>query len=81
MADEQLENTETSSTEGANVTAIASQDLEKLRKSAAERDQYLDLARRTQAEFENYQKRNQKDREQERRYALGPLSFRSIAGA
>lgn len=55
------------------VNVIAPEELEKLLKSAAERDQYLDLARRTQAEFENYQKRNFKDREQERRYALGPL--------
>ena len=33
-----------------------------LRKAAAERDQYLDLAARTRAEFENYQKRMQRER-------------------
>ena len=37
-------------------------ELEKLRKLAAERDQYLDMAQRVRAEFENYQKRSQKDR-------------------
>ena len=50
-------------------------ELEKLRKLAAERDQYLDMAQRVRAEFENYQKRSQKDREVERRYALTPLVF------
>lgn len=44
------------------------EDLEKLRTRAEERDQYLDLLKRTQADFENYQKRNQREREQERRY-------------
>src|SRR5258708_1857723 len=44
------------------------EDLESLRKRAAERDQYLDLLQRTRAEFENYQKRINKDRDQERRY-------------
>jgi molecular chaperone GrpE len=43
-------------------------DLEALRKRAAERDQYLDMLQRSRAEFENYQKRVNKDREQERRY-------------
>ena len=48
--------------------------MEKLRKSALERDQYLDLAARTRAEFENYQKRMQREREQDRKYAFGPLA-------
>ena len=54
-------------------SAIDVVELEQLRKQANERDQYLDLAQRTRAEFENYQKRNQKDREQERRYYSGAL--------
>jgi molecular chaperone GrpE len=49
------------------------QELESLRKKAAERDQYLDLLQRTKAEFDNYQKRIQRDREQERRYQYGPF--------
>jgi molecular chaperone GrpE len=43
-------------------------NLAELRKKAAERDQYLDLAQRTRAEFENYQKRNQRERDQERQF-------------
>jgi molecular chaperone GrpE len=40
-----------------------------------ERDQYLDMLRRTQADFDNYQKRIQRDIQQERRYALFPLAY------
>ncbi len=47
------------------------ENLESLRKQAAERDQYLQLAQRTRAEFENYQKRNQRERDQERQYMTG----------
>src|SRR5262245_23452981 len=50
-------------------------ELENLRKLASERDQYLDIAQRMRAERGNYQKRIQKDREQERRYAYTPLLF------
>lgn len=58
---------------GAQTAAIEPAELEKLKKQAAERDQYLDMLKRNQAEFENYQKRNQKEREQDRRYTLGSL--------
>jgi molecular chaperone GrpE len=51
--------------------AEAAPDLAVLRKKAAERDQYLDLAQRARAEFENYQKRNQREREQERQFMVG----------
>jgi molecular chaperone GrpE len=51
--------------------AEAAPDLALLRKKAEERDQYLDLAQRSRAEFENYQKRIQRDREQERQYMAG----------
>ena len=54
---------------------ITPEELEKLRKQAGERDQYLDLAARTRAEFENYQKRIQRDREMDRKYAFGPLAL------
>jgi molecular chaperone GrpE len=57
----------------ATKSAIEPEELEALRKQAAERDQFRDLALRTRAEFENYQKRNQKEREQERRYWYTPL--------
>ena len=54
---------------------ISADELAALRKRAAERDEYLDIAQRGRAEFENYQKRNQKEREQERKYAYGPLVY------
>jgi molecular chaperone GrpE len=50
------------------------EDLESLRARALERDQFLDLLKRTQADFENYQKRNQREREQERRYVHSTLA-------
>lgn len=53
--------------------AVAPDELKALKQRAAERDQFVDLLKRTQAEFENYQKRNQKEREQERRYLYGAL--------
>jgi molecular chaperone GrpE len=56
-----------------NNQQAAADEIAKLRKLAAERDQYLGIAQRARAEFENYQKRSQKEREQERRYAYGPL--------
>ena len=56
-------------------TATQDGDLEKLKKLAAERDEYLALAQRTKAEFENYQKRNQREREQENKYWYRPLAL------
>src|SRR5258705_7183913 len=56
------------------ISAVTKVELDKLRKLAGERDQYLDLAARTRAEFENYQKRMQREREQERKYAFGPIA-------
>jgi len=44
-----------------------------LQTRAAERDKFLDLLKRERADFENYQKRNQRDREQERKYMYGPI--------
>jgi molecular chaperone GrpE len=54
--------------------AVVQEDLEALRTRAQERDQFLDLLKRTQADFENYQKRNRTEREQERRFAQKPLA-------
>lgn len=50
------------------------QELEQLRKRAAERDEYLELLQRVRADYANYQKRVQKQRESERRYAAMPLA-------
>lgn len=46
-----------------------------LRKAEQERDQYLDLLQRTRADFDNYQKRSQRDRQDERRYSASPLAL------
>jgi molecular chaperone GrpE len=63
--------------EKAAATAVMD-DLEALRARAEQaerdRDELRDLARRTRADFENYQKRMQRDLAQERRYAQGPLA-------
>jgi molecular chaperone GrpE len=45
-------------------------DLDRLRE---ERDQFQQLMLRTRADFDNYQKRAQRDLQEERRYALRPL--------
>jgi molecular chaperone GrpE len=57
--------------EQTQTSAEAPPNLELLSKKAGERDLYLDLAQRTRAEFENYQKRNQREREQERHFMAG----------
>ncbi len=62
-----------SDTPDAAATAVFD-DLESLRTRAQERDQFLDLLKRTQADFENYQKRNQREREQERRFMNGAFA-------
>jgi len=46
----------------------------KLAATERARDEYLDLARQVRADFENYQKRSQRDLATERRYAQEPLA-------
>lgn len=65
---------EKTTTRDAPAGADGGEELEQLRKRAAERDQYLELAQRTRAEFENYQKRVARDRELDRKYAFGPIA-------
>jgi len=56
--------------------------LEGLRKQVQqrerERDQYLDQLQRARADFDNYQKRNQRELQQERRYSLSPLALEML---
>jgi len=52
---------------------LSQEQIEQLQKKAAERDEFLDLLQRLRADFANYQKRMQKERETERRYAPMPL--------
>jgi molecular chaperone GrpE len=58
----------------ADGATAVQEDLEALRSRAKERDQILELLKRTQADFDNYQKRNRTEREQERKYAQKPLA-------
>jgi molecular chaperone GrpE len=62
----------------AEAEARIRDDLDALRKQlqVAEqaRDQYLDVATRLKADFENYQKRAQRELATERRYAQSPLA-------
>ena len=60
---------------GTDAAAAVMDDLESLRTRAQERDQFLALLQRTQADFENYQKRNQREREQERKYMHRALAL------
>ncbi len=53
---------------------LSPEELQSLRQRAEERDKYLDLLQRTQADFDNYQKRNRRELELERKYALTPLA-------
>jgi molecular chaperone GrpE len=46
----------------------------KLQEAEQKRDEYLYLAQRTRADFENYQKRMKRDQAEERRYAQAPLA-------
>lgn len=50
------------------------EELEALRKAAAERDRFENEWLRARADFDNYQKRMQRERELERKYAFGPLA-------
>src|ERR1700735_226621 len=51
----------------------------KLQTAEQEREQFHDLAARTKADFENYQKRFQRDLAQERRFAHSPLAADLLA--
>ncbi len=84
MAEQTQQNTPGATTNRANPeTPLGTEQLQaevtalKTRAEAAEkaRDEYLDLAQRTRADFDNYQKRNTRELASERRYAQLPLAF------
>jgi molecular chaperone GrpE len=61
--------------ENGTVPPPAAEDLqEKLQAAEKERDAYLALAQRTQADFENYQQRLRRDLAVERQFAVTPLA-------
>lgn len=53
----------------------AAGDADPVRKLEAERDEFRSLAQRLRAEFENYQKRSARERDQERKYWYAPLAL------
>ncbi len=67
--------TSPATTNTSDGTAEAAQVLADLEQLSRERDTFKELLLRTRADFENYQKRVAKEREQERRFALWPLAF------
>jgi molecular chaperone GrpE len=64
---------------GAGDGSAMLEDLENLRsrltKAESDRDEFRALLQRTQADFENYQKRMAREAQQERRYSNGPLAL------
>jgi molecular chaperone GrpE len=73
----------TNTNETAQVGEQVLDDLETLRSrlqlAEQKRDEYLDLAQRARADFENYQKRMQRDLTTERRFAQTPLASDLLA--
>ena len=66
---------EQKTTEAPEILANEADDLAaRLQKAEAERDEFMALAKEKQAEFENYQKRFQRDLATERRFAQTPLA-------
>lgn len=66
---------ETNETAAGTKDGQGGDDIAALRARAAERDQFLDLLQRTKADFDNYQKRMQRERDQDFRYRHSPLLF------
>lgn len=69
---------EDTKTTDAEASAKNTADLDALRGkllvAEQQRDEYLDMAKQARADFENYQKRSQRDLAAERRYAQAPLA-------
>ena len=59
---------------GADGQPVADDPATRLAAAEKQRDDYLDLLQRTRADFENYQKRLQRDLQDERRYSQRPLA-------
>jgi molecular chaperone GrpE len=78
MTEANAANPNTTTDSEASAAAVL-EDLEALRQRTAaveqERDEFRSLLQRTRADFENYQKRTQRDLAQERRYWHGALAL------
>ncbi|HUT33676.1 MAG TPA: nucleotide exchange factor GrpE [Planctomycetota bacterium] len=68
---------DTQASELATVEVLA-QEVEELRTRAAERDDFLDRLQRTKAEFINYQKRQERDRERSSEEARRAFALRVL---
>jgi molecular chaperone GrpE len=64
----------TNATDGTAANSPPTPSAEHIAQLQRERDEYLNLAKSVQAEFDNYQKRAARSRDEERRYALWPLA-------
>jgi molecular chaperone GrpE len=64
----------TNATDGTAANSPPTPSAEHIAQLQRERDEYLHLAKSVQAEFDNYQKRAARSRDEERRYALWPLA-------
>jgi molecular chaperone GrpE len=73
MADDRTTRQDGPAAGGAEATPRANGD-EALAKAQQQRDEYLDLLKRERADFENYQKRVARERDEERRHAAAPLA-------
>jgi molecular chaperone GrpE len=73
MAD-QRNNQATAGAEPSPESDIVTATDEKLAACERARDEAVTLAKQTRADFENYQKRAARDRDEERRYAVAPLA-------
>ena len=56
-------------------TAPTGTDLDVLCKKAEERDEYLERLQRTSADYANYQKRIQREMDETRKHAAGPVAL------
>lgn len=69
MTEDQANNTQAEPNAGTTLPA------ETMAEVTRQRDEYLDLLRRTQAEFLNYQKRSKSQADTDRQYAVGNLAL------
>lgn len=81
LSPDECDTADDSTPEKEAATVLEDLDALKTRAEIAERerDQFLSLLQRTRADFENYQKRIQRDMAQERRYAAAPLALDLLA--
>ena len=63
----------TDKSEEVEMTAEVADPAKALAEAQAQADKYLDMARRLQADFDNYRKRTQRENEEFRKYACSSI--------